>query len=105
MICSPATSPVIFDQDGVLGHSLAKVGGLEYLQIVLAPGAAVPRHALPFAIEFYVVAGQGAILLAEGEAEMVSQQLVRVEAGEPRGWRNIGEGELVLLGIKHIAGT
>ena len=103
MISSAATAPVIFDQDGVVGRRLAKVSDLEYLHIALAPGASVPRHALPFAIEFYVVAGEGAYLHAEGEDLMVGGQLVAVEAGAPRGWRNTGEEELVLLGVKRLA--
>jgi len=103
MMRSAATAPVIFNQDGVLGHSLASVDGLEYIQLTLAPGAVLPRHALPFAIEFYVVAGEGVVLITDGELPVSCRQLVRVEAGAPRGWRNAGTEELVLLGIKHVA--
>lgn len=103
MIHSAETAPVIFNQDGVVGHSLARVDGVEYIHLMLAPGAALPRHALPFAIEFYVVAGEGVILVTDGELPVTRWQLVRVEAGAPRGWRNTGTEELVLLGIKHVA--
>jgi quercetin dioxygenase-like cupin family protein len=102
MIYSAETSPVIFDQDGVLGHSLGTFGDLEYIQLRLSPGAEVPRHALPFAIEFFVVSGTGLALLTNREVEVSARQLIRVAAGEPRGWRNVGEDELVLLGIKHV---
>ena len=103
MIHSTATSPVIFDQDGMLGHSLATFGDVEYIQLSLPPGATLPKHALPFAIEFFLISGTGTALLAEREVEMTAQQLIRVEAGEPRGWHNPGTADLVLLGIKHIA--
>ena len=103
MIHSAASAPVIFDQDGMLGHSLATFGNVEYIQLSLPPGATLPKHALPFAIEFFVISGTGMALLADREVEVTARQLIRVEAGEPRGWRNTGEEELILLGIKHIA--
>jgi quercetin dioxygenase-like cupin family protein len=103
MVFSANTSPVIFDQNGVLGHSLLTVDGVEYIQLVLAPGSEVPRHVLPFAIEFFVVAGEGTALLGDGEVAVAGRQLVRIEADEPRGWRNDGTEELVLLGVKHVA--
>jgi len=103
MIHSAATAPVIFDQGGMLGHSLATFGGVEYIQLSLPPGTTLPKHALPFAIEFFVVSGSGTALLAEQDVEVASRHLIRVEAGEPRGWHNPGTVDLVLLGIKHIA--
>jgi quercetin dioxygenase-like cupin family protein len=104
MIYSAETSPVIFDQDGVLGHSLGTFGDLEYIQLKLSPGAEVPRHALPFAIDFFVVEGRGVALLGDREVDVDTQQLIRVAAGEPRGWRNDAKDDLVLLGIKHVNG-
>ncbi|MCK5802916.1 MAG: cupin domain-containing protein [Lentisphaeria bacterium] len=101
MMYSKETGSLIYDQEGSTGHSLAQVGDLEYVELVLAPGCRIERHALPFAIEFYVVEGKGDLLLAEQTMEVDARQLVHIDAGEERGWVNTGERNLVILGVKH----
>ena len=101
MIHSAKTGSLIYTQEGSTGHSLAQIGDLEYVELVLAPGCWIEKHTLPFAIEFYVVQGKGDLLLAEQTTEVGARQLVHINAGEERGWTNTGGQNLVILGMKH----
>lgn len=82
------------------GYRLAQVKQGELVELRLQPKGEVPPHALPIHVTFYVVSGQGTLLI-DDESTMARQgDVLVVESNQRRAWLNTGSDSLVLLVIK-----
>jgi len=99
-----ASGEIVFETPGALGRRLALTDDLEYVHLTIRAGGSIDDHALPVAIDFFVVAGSGTATVAGADVTVAAGDLLRVPASTVRSWRNPLKGDLVLLGIKRVGG-
>ncbi len=81
---------------------LESKNGCEYVHLTLQPGSVVAPHRLPFPVSFYLVSGKGSVSLGDAQFEVEQGGLLKeVEAGAPRGWKNLCPADPSILVIKH----
>jgi len=97
------TGEVVFETPEALGRRMATTEDLEYVHLTIRAGGSIAGHALPVAIDFFVVEGSGTASVAGADHDVAVGDLLCVPADTVRSWQNPLAGNLVLLGIKRSA--
>ena len=84
------------------GFRLAQTNGRELVELRLHPQGEVPPHVLTVHITFYVIAGQGALMVDNEKVTAGKGDVFSVAANLQRSWKNTGSKDLVLLAIKNM---
>jgi quercetin dioxygenase-like cupin family protein len=100
MIYDVKNGEVVLDQGGCVGTRLYEAQGNEYVHLSISPGGAVPEHALPLAVSFCVLKGEGICSVSGADFTMTAGQMAECPPNEPRGWRNESDELLQVLVIK-----
>ncbi|WP_372808932.1 cupin domain-containing protein [Pontiella sp.] len=90
----------VLDQGGCVGTRLYCAAGNEYVHLAIAPGGEIPEHALPLAVSFCVLKGEGICAVAGAEAAVRAGEMVECPPDELRSWRNDSTVPLEVLVIK-----
>lgn len=65
----------------------------------VAPGGRFAPHRDPYGHLFYVLEGQGRVLVGKEEHAVGPGSAIRIVPGEEHGYENTGSGDLVLLSL------
>jgi len=74
----------------------------EVIQLHLPPGAEQASHLNPVPVIFYLLEGSGILTVRNQEIEVAAGDLVQVEQGIMRSWKNKSDGILKLLVLKQL---
>ena len=88
---------VPFDLDGRI---LLTSDRCELIHLTLQAGETLALHNQPFDVIFFIIAGEGILLIGSHEIPVKSSTTVEIKTGVLRGWKNPGPSELKLLVIK-----
>lgn len=72
----------------------------ELIHLSLQPGEVLETHTNPFPVAFYVLAGQGDLVVGAETRRVGGDTVIEVPAGEVRGWTNPGPEVLRVLVLK-----
>lgn len=93
----------VLKTDKASGFKLAETEFSEVVELELKPQGVIDAHALPINVVFYVISGNGEIIIDD---ELLSTQVgdvIEVKANKQRGWVNNSDKTLRLLAIKQKA--
>jgi quercetin dioxygenase-like cupin family protein len=102
MITTSEEYTVVLDNDGVIGKRISTEHGCEYVKLELAAGKEIPEHKLDMPVTFFVLHGSGTALLEGKHIEAKTGDLLAVDPGANRGWKNTSKEDLSVLVIKHV---
>ncbi|GAB1417587.1 hypothetical protein MASR2M12_03520 [Bacteroidales bacterium] len=88
---------VPFNLDGRKMFSSKKV---ELVHLTIQPGEEIAPHANPFDVVFFVLEGQGEIMVNQESFLASENNSVFIEKDKQRGLRNTGDGLLRVLVVK-----
>lgn len=91
-----------FQVEGSVGKRLGNANGCEYVHLAIRPGNVIQSHKLDIPVTFYVISGEGEVMLDEKVHQVETGDLIDVEPHVNREWKNIGAKKLELLVVKHI---
>jgi quercetin dioxygenase-like cupin family protein len=74
----------------------------ELIHLALQPGEVLETHTNPFDVAFYVLAGEGALVVGSETKKIGADTVIEIAAGEMRGWTNSGSEVLRILVIKFL---
>jgi quercetin dioxygenase-like cupin family protein len=89
---------LIWEQNGNSGFELAVLDAFTMVELFVQDE--IPAHSVPFYMTFYVVNGSGQFVLAGEPVAVEAGDVIRVEPGLSRGWRNTGTEMLKLLALR-----
>ncbi len=72
----------------------------EIVRLDLKPGEAIEKHANDWRIVFFVLEGTGTLTVEDQSFELDAHQLMAIQPGLLREWKNGGDQNLKLLAIK-----
>ncbi len=72
----------------------------ELIHLALQPGEALETHTNPFDVAFYVLAGEGDLVVGAETRKIGADTVIEIPAGEMRGWTNSGTEVLRVLVVK-----
>jgi mannose-6-phosphate isomerase-like protein (cupin superfamily) len=93
---------IILETRHATGRRIATAGDREYLHLSIKPGGGIDPHVLNHPIEFYVLQGEGELLVDAERLPVTAGDLLTIPAGAERSWTNTDERRLELLGVKTI---
>ena len=102
MINKFENAKVVFNQNEVIGRSITEVGDNELVHLSLGIGKTVPEHILEIDVTFFVITGNGTILIDGKKYKASMKDVIFVKSGSHRGWINDGETVLELFVVKKI---
>ena len=95
---------VIFKNAATCGRLLHSTPYCEYVRLDIEAGAVLESHRLPMPVSFYLIDGRAELTTPAGSFHLEKDDLIEIEAGLDRQWRNTGSDRLQLLVIKHLDG-
>jgi quercetin dioxygenase-like cupin family protein len=75
----------------------------ELIHLTLKPGEVLEKHANPFDVAFYVLAGTGELEVGDETATITADTVIEVAAGAMRGWKNSAAEDLRVLVVKLLS--
>jgi len=72
----------------------------ELIHLSLQPGEVLETHTNPFDVAFYVLAGEGDLVVGTETRRIGADTVIEIPAGEMRGWTNSGTEVLRVLVVK-----
>lgn len=66
-------------------------------RFIIEPDGIIPLHNHPYEHEVYILLGKGVGVASDGERELKQGDVIFVPPDEQHGWKNTGNGPLVLL--------
>lgn len=72
----------------------------EIIRLLIPEGKAMQLHHNPFDVVFYVIKGEGELVLDEQVFFMEKDSCVELKTGKMRAWKNTGKDDLVVLVFK-----
>lgn len=96
------TAEVIFDQNGVIGRQVLKQGNNEYVSLSFNIGTETKAHVQDILMTFYIVTGQGSVVIENETFHLKKGQLIEIQAGKSRQWKNTGKEVMELFVVKTI---
>jgi quercetin dioxygenase-like cupin family protein len=72
----------------------------ELIHLALQPGEVLETHTNPFDVAFYVLAGEGNLVVGTETRKIGADTVIEIPAGEMRGWTNSGTEVLRVLVVK-----
>jgi len=72
----------------------------ELIHLALRPGETLETHSNPFDVAFYVLAGEGDLVVGTETRRIGPDTVIEIPAGEMRGWSNPGPDPLRILVVK-----
>jgi len=102
MIIKKETNSGIYNKNNASGFIIHKKNNCEYVRLYLAPGSEIEKHALPFPVTFYVIKGSPDAVVEEKEYNTSEEDLLEIENGVQRGWKNNSASPAEILVIKHL---
>ena len=72
----------------------------ELIHLSLQPGEVLETHTNPFDVAFYVLAGDGDLVVGTETRRIGADTVIEIPAGEMRGWTNSGTEVLRVLVVK-----
>ena len=91
---------IIFNQNGVIGKHQSKKDQLEYVYQSFEPGEATQSHIQDILISFFVIAGEGTVIVDEKQHQLKKRESIEIPAGCSRLCKNIGSEKLELVVVK-----
>jgi len=85
---------VPFNLDGRILYSSDKY---QVVHLTMQPGEEMEVHSQTMDVLFFVVEGEGLLIIGEEVIKAVANMTIFVKAGSPRGWKNTGEQTLRIL--------
>lgn len=95
------SSKIVLQKDSILGRQLADMENVEYVYLQLGESEQIPAHEMPMDVDFFVVKGQGNILVNDNSIKLVESDLVHVNKGSCRSVYTEKAQEITLLVVKH----
>ena len=96
-----ADSPkVSFNLDGRILYSSDKY---QLIHLAMRPGEEMEMHVQPMDVLFFVVEGEGSLIIGEEVVRAAANMTIHVKAGSSRAWKNSGEQTLKILVNKLLA--
>lgn len=87
---------------GVFKTLKLKTENIEIIELEFSPGSSLRPHDMPCKVAFFVVEGTGVFTYGERVERIQENEIVHVNPGELRFWRNRGDVPLKLLVIKSL---
>jgi quercetin dioxygenase-like cupin family protein len=75
----------------------------ELIHLALQSGEVLETHSNPFDVAFYVLAGQGDLVVGAETKKIGADTVIEIPAGEMRGWTNHGPDVLRVLVVKLLS--
>jgi quercetin dioxygenase-like cupin family protein len=72
----------------------------ELIHLTLRPGETLETHTNPFEVAFYVLAGEGDLVVGTETKKIGADTVIEIPANEMRGWTNSGPEVLRVLVVK-----
>ena len=72
----------------------------ELIHLALQPGEVLETHSNPFDVAFYVLAGEGDLVVGAETKKIGADTVIEIPAGEMRSWTNSGAEVLRVLVVK-----
>lgn len=104
MINKESEAKTIFQQSDAIGKMLGSNAGCDFVKLQIEPGGVIEKHSLNVDVTFFIISGEGELDLEGQVTKAYLSDLVTVNAGVMREWKNIGPEDLVVLVIKHMSG-
>jgi quercetin dioxygenase-like cupin family protein len=92
----------IFQQSDAIGKMLGSNAGCDFVKLDIKPGGVIETHSLDVKVTFFIVSGSGELAQNDKVEQASTSDLVTVQAGVMREWKNVGTDDLVVLVIKHM---
>ncbi|HEY5653101.1 MAG TPA: cupin domain-containing protein [Pontiella sp.] len=103
MIYQVGSGEVVYNQGGCVGRKVYEAFGNEYVHLAIEPGGLIPEHALPLAVSFCVLKGQGVCRVAGEELLVSTGIMIECPPATQRSWRNESDDPVEILVIKRSA--
>ncbi len=75
---------------------------LEVVHLTLQPGESIDPHIQPFDVLFYVIGGEGDLMVEDESLTANPGTLIEVKKGTSRRWINPGKDSLRMIVLKRI---
>lgn len=82
------------------GWSLIKSDKAELVYLKLKPGESLGKHKNPFDVIFYILKGEGTLLLENDAKRLKANDSIFINNTLNRGWKNDSNEDLILLVFK-----
>ncbi len=92
----------VFRSEDSTGQLVTETSQADVVLLTLEPGALIPEHALEIPVLFTMASGS-ATLLASGQCHpLTAGDVVQVDPGELRGWKNESPSVCRIFAIKQM---
>ena len=93
-------SKEIFSNESSVGLHLASTPSNDYVKLTIASNGEIGNHTLPLDIHFFIIEGEGLLLVDKIEYIMKKDDMITVPADTLRSWQNSTKKPLIIWGIK-----
>ncbi len=100
MIKRVSESPIVYKEGSVIGKKIAESDMLEYVHLSLGGESEIEAHVLNIDVDFFVISGEGGIVIDKVKHSIKSGDFLRVNKGSERGLFTGTKQELKVLVIK-----
>ena len=87
---------------GVFKELKLKTENLEVIELEFSPGSSLRPHDMPCKVAFFVIEGTGTFTYGDRVETVHQNEMVHVNPGQQRFWRNRGDIPLKILVIKSL---
>lgn len=92
---------IVYNKDGVTGTRICIRDWVEYIRLDFEVGCKIEPHVLDIDVDFYILKGEGEIILNSKPVAVKEDSFVAVEAGTSRSIKTYDKKMKVLV-IKHL---
>ena len=93
---------VIYTSNDTVGIRIVRENNIEIVTLEVRKGGFIAEHRLPVDITFYVNDGLGELTVEDEKMIIEKGEKIFVQNGKMRKWINIGDGNLVIVGVKYF---
>lgn len=93
---------IVYNKDGVTGIRICVRDWIEYIRLEFGTDCKIEPHVLDIDVDFYILKGEGEMILNAKTVKVKQDDLVSVEAGTSRGIIT-NDKEMNILVIKHLS--